>query len=929
MSYQSELALEELTISQLVSKGYERIRLKDDQALINNFRQILNERHMDKLNHEPLSDTEFDRLMTQINGKSVFDSAMILRDKFVLKRDDESEVYLEFFNTEKWCQNRFQVTNQVTVNDTYKGRYDITLLINGLPVTQIELKRSGVAFSEAFNQVERYRRHNFTGLFRYVQLFVISNSVETRYYANSDKEINKSHMFYWSDEKNNRINNLKDFVESFLEPCHLAKMIARYMVVNETDRILMAMRPYQVYAVEAIINRALETNNNGYVWHTTGSGKTLTSFKASQLLAKEPGISKVIFLVDRRDLDSQTLAEFNKFEKGAVDMTNNTYTLLNQLGDRSKTLIVTTIQKMANAIKRNHPVMKQYETEKVVFIIDECHRTQFGEMHRLIKQQFKNTQYFGFTGTPRFLENKSQDGRSTADIFEKSLHNYLIKDAIRDGNVLGFSVEYINTFKNEVDTTNEEFVESINTDEVWMADERIQMVAGHIYRNHHKKTRNQQYSAIFATQKIPMAMKYYRALKALSEREGENGLKIATIFTYQPNQDMRDGEVTEHAKDELESVIKDYNQTFGTNFSTDTYDSYFADISKRVKKGIKDQKIDILIVVNMFLTGFDSKVLNTLYVDKNLKHHDLIQAYSRTNRIEKETKPYGNIVAYRNLKKATDDAIKLFSETNDTEVVLSQSYNFYLAKFLKTLSELYKMAPEPSQVDAIEDEEKQKEFVETFKQLSKTLLMMKTFDEFEFNEAVLEIDQQTYEDFKGKYLYLYEMTKRRNDSDKASILEDIDFEIEIMRNDMINVSYILNLLRDINLEDTKERDKTREQIHKLLDKADDENLRLKRDLIRAFLDKVVPNLLPGSSIDDAFMDFEEEEKQKAIELFSKKFEYPQQQLNRLVSEFEFSGQLDRSEVGKPLSGGLITKRKKIDEIQTFIKETSKIYSNEN
>ncbi|KAA1036891.1 type I restriction endonuclease subunit R [Macrococcus equipercicus] len=926
--YQSEHALEELTISQLVAKGYERIQIKDDEVLLDNFRQILNERHMDKLKNEPLTDAEFDRLMTQINGKSVFDSAMILRDKFVLTRDDESKVYLEFFNTEKWCQNKFQVTNQVTVHDTYKGRYDITILINGLPATQIELKRSGVAFSEAFNQVERYRRHNFTGLFRYIQLFVISNSVETRYYANSDKEINKSNMFYWSDEENNRINNLKEFAETFLEPCHLAKMIARYMVVNESDRILMAMRPYQVYAVEAIINRALETNNNGYIWHTTGSGKTLTSFKASQLLAKEPGISKVIFLVDRRDLDSQTLAEFNKFEKGAVDMTDNTHTLLKQLGDRSKSLIVTTIQKMAHAIKRQDPVMAQYETEKVVFIIDECHRTQFGEMHRLIKQQFKNAQYFGFTGTPRFEENKSQDGRATADIFEKCLHKYLIKDAIRDGNVLGFSVEYINTFKNEVDTTNEEYVESINTDEVWMADERIQMVAEHIYRNHHKKTRNGQYSAILATQKIPMAMKYYHALKALSEQEGKNGLKIATIFTYQPNQDMRDGEVTEHAKDQLESVIKDYNKTFGTNYSTDTYNSYFADISKRVKQGIKDNKIDILIVVNMFLTGFDSKVLNTLYVDKNLKHHDLIQAYSRTNRIEKETKPYGNIVAYRNLKKATDDAIQLFSTTDNTETVLSQSYDSYLKVFLKTLGELYTMAPDPSSVDQIEDEEQQKTFVETFKQLSKTLLMLKTFDEFEFDEAILEIDQQTYEEYKGKYLHLYEETKKRKEADKVSVLDDIDFEIEIMRNDIINVSYILNLLREINLEDKKEQNKMRQQIHDLLDKADDENLRLKRDLIRAFLDKVVPTLLPGSSIDDAFMDFEEEEKQKAIESFSKKFEYPQQQLNRLVSEYEFSGQLDRSEVGKPLAGGLLTKRKKIDEVQTFIKETSKIYSSE-
>lgn len=315
MSYQSEAALENEVMDRLVDLGYERVNILNDEQLKENFRKILNERHIDKLNNEPLTDREFERLMTQINGKSVFESAQILRDKFVLKRDDETEVYLEFFNTKKWCQNKFQVTNQISVNDKYKGRYDVTLLINGLPILQMELKRSGIAISEAFNQVERYRRHNYTGLFRYVQLFVISNGQETRYYANSDKEIYKSHMFYWSDVENNRINQLKDFMDDFLEPCHMSKMVARYMIVNETDKFLMVMRPYQVYAVEALMHRALETNNNGYIWHTTGSGKTLTSFKAAQLLSEEEGIDKVIFLVDRKDLDGQTLSEFNKFQK--------------------------------------------------------------------------------------------------------------------------------------------------------------------------------------------------------------------------------------------------------------------------------------------------------------------------------------------------------------------------------------------------------------------------------------------------------------------------------------------------------------------------------------------------------------------------------------------------------------------------------------
>ncbi len=426
MSYQSEAALENEVMDRLVDLGYERVNILNDDQLKENFRKILNERHIDKLNNEPLTDREFERLMTQINGKSVFESAQILRDKFVLKRDDETEVYLEFFNTKKWCQNKFQVTNQISVNDKYKGRYDVTLLINGLPILQMELKRSGIAISEAFNQVERYRRHNYTGLFRYVQLFVISNGQETRYYANSDKEIYKSHMFYWSDVENNRINQLKDFMDDFLEPCHMSKMVARYMIVNETDKFLMVMRPYQVYAVEALMHRALETNNNGYIWHTTGSGKTLTSFKAAQLLSEEEGIDKVIFLVDRKDLDGQTLSEFNKFQKDSVDQTTNTNKLIQQLADKSRPLLITTIQKLANVVRRNDKVLERYQTDKVVFIIDECHRSQFGDMHRQIKANFKNAQYFGFTGTPLFEENKSQDGRSTADIFDKCLHTYIL-----------------------------------------------------------------------------------------------------------------------------------------------------------------------------------------------------------------------------------------------------------------------------------------------------------------------------------------------------------------------------------------------------------------------------------------------------------------------------------------------------------------------
>ncbi|QRN49110.1 type I restriction endonuclease subunit R [Macrococcoides bohemicum] len=931
MSYQSEAALENEVMDRLIDLGYERVNILNDEQLKENFRKILNERHIDKLNNEPLTDREFERLMTQINGKSVFDSAKILRDKLDFKRDDETIVYFEFFNKKKWCQNKFQVTNQIAVNDKYKGRYDVTLLINGLPILQMELKRSGIAISEAFNQVERYRRHNYTGLFRYVQLFVISNGQETRYYANSDKEIYKSHMFYWSDVENNRINQLKDFMDDFLEPCHMSKMVARYMIVNETDKFLMVMRPYQVYAVEALMNRALETNNNGYIWHTTGSGKTLTSFKAAQLLSEEEGIDKVIFLVDRKDLDGQTLSEFNKFQKDSVDQTTNTNKLIQQLADKSRPLLITTIQKLANVVRRNDKVLERYQTDKVVFIIDECHRSQFGDMHRQIKANFKNAQYFGFTGTPLFEENKSQDGRSTADIFDKCLHTYLIKDAIRDNNVLGFSVEYIQTFKNNVGNDNEEYVEDINTNEVWMNDTRIEMVARHIYKNHNKKTKDRQYSAIFATANIPMAMKYYEAFKKINAEEvaaGRVPLNVATISTYQTNEDMRDGEVTEHSKDLIANAIEDYNQLFKTNFNLETFDNYFKDVSNRVKKGIKNEKIDILIVVNMFLTGFDSKVLNTLYVDKNLQYHGLIQAYSRTNRVEKITKPYGNIVCYRDLKKATDDAIMLFSQTNDTDTVLSKTYDQYLSLFVNAIEELYKIAPTPESVDLLEGETAQKEFVETFRDVANLMQKMRTFDEFEFDSVKLGISEQTFEDYKGKYFAIYEDVKKdREHKEKVSILDDIDFEIDLLRNDIINVDYILNLLKSLNLEDKKEKEEGIKQIHRLLDTADNEQLRLKADLIRTFMHKVLPSLKDGDNIDDAYYNFEEKEKEKEIEAFSNDLSYPSQQLNRLVHEYEFSGNINRNDIDTHIDGGLLAKRSKTNKIESFIRETTKKYGN--
>ncbi|WP_436895042.1 type I restriction endonuclease subunit R [Mammaliicoccus sciuri] len=929
MVYQSEFALENEMMEQLESNGYETVTIRNEQQLLDNFRAILNERHADKFKDQPLTDKEFQRLLTMINGKSIFESARILRDKLPLKRDDETEEYLSFLDTKNWCKNKFQITNQVSVNDKYKARYDVTILVNGLPLVQIELKRRGVDINEAFNQVMRYRKQNYTGLFRYIQLFVISNGIETRYLSNNDGDILKSHMFYWSDKDNKRINNLSDFTNSFLRPCQLAKMISRYMIINETDHILMAMRPYQVHAVEALINQATETNNNGYIWHTTGSGKTLTSFKASQILSKQDDIQKVIFLVDRKDLDSQTEEEFNKFAKGAVDKTNNTSQLVRQLNDRSLPLIVTTIQKMSKAIQSNPKALEQYKTNKVVFIIDECHRSQFGDMHRIVRQHFNHAQYFGFTGTPRFEENKSQDGRSTADIFGRCLHTYLIKNAIHDGNVLGFSVDYINTIKaKNIDLDSEELVEGINKDEVWLADDRIRLIARHIVENHDKYTRNRQYSAILTVQSIPALIKFYNVFKEIS-KDYDKPLNIVGVYSYSPNEESTEGNVKEkHSRDSLDEIIADYNATFGTNFSTDTFQGYFNHISNSVKKGVKDSKIDVLIVVNMFLTGFDSKVLNTLYVDRNLKHHDLIQAYSRTNRVEKETKPFGKIVNYRNLKRQTDEALKLFSQTEDTDRILMRSYEEYLSEFVDALAELKKIAQNPEDMDNVFDENDKKSFVEAFRLVSKLVLRLKTFEEFNFTNENIGMGEQEFEDYKSKYFAIYDEVKNKHgENEKVTILNDIDFEIEILRNDLINVSYIMELVRKIDLKDKEEQQRNREQIRRILDNADDPTLRLKRDLIREFIDEVVPKLSEEDDIDEVYLKFENAKREEEFKKFAHQQAVDEEILKAITGEFEFSGIVNQDEL-KDLVGDkkLREKRQTKKAIASFIEEVTSKYS---
>ena len=913
--YESEAKLEEKLIDQLVKQGYKKVQIDTVEDLERNFREQINEHNKFRLEEKPLSDKEFERLMIKISGKGVFQSAKELRQLQDIQRDDGTIAYIELFNTREWCQNIFQVTHQTTVEGKYTNRYDVTLLINGLPLVQIELKRRGMDMKEAFNQIKRYKRHSYSGLYKFIQIFIISNGVDTKYFANGDQELNYGFTFYWTDVNNERINNLEHFCLTFLDRCQIGKVIARYMILNQTEKMLLVMRPYQIYAVENIVSRALDTNNNGYVWHTTGSGKTITSFKTSQILAKEPSINQVFFLVDRKDLDKQTLDEFNKFKPGCVDLTNNTDKLIEQMKDSTKDLIVTTIQKMANACSNSKyaPILEKYKDLKTVFIIDECHRSQFGDMHRQISKTFTNAQYFGFTGTPRFKENPSQDGRSTADIFEKCLHTYFIKDAIKDGNVLGFSVDYMKFVDYNSNQTEEDvMVEGIDTEEVFMADDRVRLIAQDIIVHHNTKTRDKKYNALFTVSSIPLLVKYYNMFKSLN-----HDLKIGAIFTYGANEDLDKN--PEHSRESLDKIIDDYNKMYNTNFSSSTFDAYFRDICKK----IKNTEIDIVIVVNMLLTGFDAKRLNTLYVDKSLKYHDLIQAFSRTNRVESETKPFGNIVCYRTTKERVDEAVKLFSQTDNIDTVIMAPYEDYLNKFKVAVSELLKITPVVDSVDSLEREEDIKAFIVAFRTVAKLLVSLKTFNEFDLDNGDTELNVQMFEDYKSKYYDLYR--KLSNDKEKSSILNDITFSLELIQTDKINVSYILNLIRNVDLTNEQQKKKDIEDIESKLIHTTDDELCLKADLIKSFLKSILPTLKEDDSIDEALDKHMNVEREKEIEKFSKDNNINLDNLKEIIDEYEYSGIFPDSLIGKSIDAPFLKKISIIENIKVFISNLLKKY----
>lgn len=871
MSTQTEAVLENNLIKKLENEGYEYVDIADENELNSNFKY-----QIEKFNNCSLSDDEFERILSYLNQGSIYDKAEKLRDKYLIERDDES-FHISFLNKKDWCKNIFQVSNQITMVGSHQNRYDVTLLINGLPLVQVELKRRGLPIKEAFNQIKRYKRHSFTGLFNYVQIFVISNGVSTKYFSNGDKEIDFAFTFYWKDEENNNIVGIDEFAETFLEKCNLAKIISRYMVLNESSRTLMVLRAYQVYAVEAILNQALEVKQNGYVWHTTGSGKTLTSFKASKILAEEESIDKVIFVVDRRDLDIQTTKEFQSFCPDCVNQTENTGALVENLNSEKHKMLVTTIQKLNNAVTKKKKQIDSVKDKNIIFIYDECHRSQFGKMHGNIEDFFSNSLSFGFTGTPIFKDNSNGE-KTTKSIFNKRLHTYLIKDAIRDDNVLGFSADYYNTvtMKKEVEDSE---VSNIDTKEVLENEKRLSKIVDNIIESYDAKTRNREFNAIFTVSQGGVIHDYYRLFK-----EKDHDLKIATIFTFKANEDIDEDKA--HSRDLLESYIRDYNKIFGTNFSVDTFKEYYADVSKRMK----DREIDLLLVVNMFLTGFDSPMLNTLFVDKNLEYHTLLQAFSRTNRVYNPRKSQGNIVSYRNIKRNVDEAIALFSDGSPIEDVIIPSYDFFVKEFNLVLVKFYKVAETVDEARKLERESDKERYVIGFRELMRIKNKLDIFTEFSFDD--LQITEQDFNDFFSVYLDIY--NDKPKDEGAISILNDIDFELELVRNDKINVDYILDLLENFDLNGDNSREK--ERIIKLMSQT--ESLRSKIDLIEKFIDNNLPKLEKNVGVRVEFDNFMKDEESNATKQIIAEEKLDANLFKEVLDKYRFSEKIDNDLIKK-------------------------------
>ena len=933
MPVQSEAALENGLIATLQQMNYEYVQIEEEKNLHANFKSQLekhNRKRLEETGRTEFTEAEFEKILIYLEGGTRFEKAKKLRDLFPLELDDGERLWVEFLNRTHWCQNEFQVSHQITVEGRKKCRYDVTILINGLPLVQIELKRRGVELKQAYNQIQRYHKTSFHGLFDYVQLFVISNGVNTRYFANNPNSGYKF-TFNWTDADNVPFNELEKFATSFFDKCTLGKIIGKYIVLHEGDKCLMVLRPYQFYAVEKILDRVKNSNNNGYIWHTTGAGKTLTSFKAAQLVAELDDVDKVMFVVDRHDLDTQTQSEYEAFEPGAVDSTDNTDELVKRLHSNSK-IIITTIQKLNAAVSKQwySRRIEEIRHSRIVMIFDECHRSHFGDCHKNIVRFFDNTQIFGFTGTPIFVEN-AVDGHTTKEIFGNCLHRYLIKDAIADENVLGFLVEY---YHGNADVDN-------------ASQNRMTEIAKFILNNFNKSTFDGEFDALFAVQSVPTLIRYYKIFKSLDPK-----IRIGAVFTYASNSSQDDAltgmntgsyvsESTGEA-DELQAIMDDYNDMFGTSFTTENFRAYYDDINLRMKKKKTDMKpLDLCLVVGMFLTGFDSKKLNTLYVDKNMDYHGLLQAFSRTNRVLNEKKRFGKIVCFRDLKSNVDASIKLFSNSNNLEDIVRPPFNEVKKNYQELTTNFLEQYPTPSSIDLLQSEKDKKLFILAFRDVIKKHAEIQVYDEFEEDAADLGMTEQQFMDFRSKYLDIYDTfaggckpseENQTPDEDTESTetstesgIDDIDFCLELLHSDIINVTYILELIADLNPYSADYKEKRTFIIDTMIKDAE---LRNKAKLIDGFIQQNVDddrdNFMARKQKFDGTSDLEERlnsyittERNNAVDKLAKEEGLDVSVLNHYLSEYDYLQKEQPEIIQEALKEkhlGLIKKRKTLTRI---------------
>ena len=943
MSIQSEAALEAGLIATLRQMDYEYVQITEEDNLYANFKrqlEIHNKKQLAEVGRNSFTDEEFEKILIYLEGGTRFEKAKKLRDLYPLDTANGQRIWVEFLNRTQWCQNEFQVSSQITVEGRKKCRYDVTILINGLPLVQIELKRRGVELKQAYNQIQRYHKTSFHGLFDYIQLFVISNGVNTRYFANNPNGGYKF-TFNWTDAANLPFNELDKFAVFFLEKCTLGKIIGKYIVLHEGDKCLMVLRPYQFYAVEKILDRVQNSNDNGYIWHTTGAGKTLTSFKTAQLVSELDDVDKVMFVVDRHDLDTQTQSEYEAFEPGAVDGTDNTDELVKRLHSNSK-IIITTIQKLNAAVSKTWYSSKidSIRHSRIVMIFDECHRSHFGESHKKIMQFFDNAQIFGFTGTPIFTEN-AVDGHTTKEVFGNCLHRYLIKDAIADENVLGFLVEYYH---------GSEEVQNGSTN-------RMTEIAQFILNNFNKSTFDGEFDALFAVQSVPMLIRYYKIFKSLNPK-----IRIGAVFTYAANSSQDDeqtgmntgGYVSDSTgeADELQAIMDDYNNMYGTSFTTENFRAYYDDINLRMKKKKADMKpLDLCLVVGMFLTGFDSKKLNTLYVDKNMEYHGLLQAFSRTNRVLNEKKRFGKVVCFRDLKSKVDESIKLFSNSNNLEDIVRPPFDDVKKNYQELTKDFLTHYPEPHYVDYLQSENDKKQFILAFRDIIKKHAEIQVYDEFDVDAPDLGMTEQQFMDFRSKYLDIHDSiilvdppapkpTPNPNEDEPTPEdhkLTDIDFCLELLHSDIINVAYILELIADLNpySEDYSEKRK-----HIIDTMIKDAELRSKAKLIDGFIQKNVDddrdNFMARKQKADGTSDLEERlnnyivtERNNAINTLAKDEDLDASVLNHYLSEYDYLQKEQPEIIQEALKEkhlGLIKKRKALTRILDKLRSIIRTFS---